>query len=99
MIRSMFRTAKNKKFNYEPLYYNKKQEEFDRRVHKAALENDSDVKSMERLVRLSDTIREKQSDRQFFRQVKHQRNMARLRLLIIINVLLIIVIFAAWKMM
>lgn len=95
----MFRTSKNKKYNYKPLYYNKEKEDFERRVRLAAIKNDTDFKSMERMVRLSDKFQDNQADHHFFRKVRHQKNMARLRFLIIINILLIIVIFAAWKLM
>ena len=100
MIRAMFRTAKNKKYNFKPLYYDKDQEDFERRVKRAARQSGTDdLKSMERLVRLSDKFQDRQSDHVFFRQVRHQKSMARLRFLIIINILLIIVIFAIWKLL
>lgn len=55
--------------------------------------------SYRRQLALHDKFKEASSDRLFFSRLQHQKNMSRLRLLLIVNILLILVIFAIYKLL
>lgn len=97
----LFRLPKVRKYNYTPRYYDPVKEEFEQRVKQAEAKSSGrgHLVDFKRSMRLKDQWREAQGDRQFFAKVQHQKMMSRIRFLIIVNVLLILVIFAAYRLL
>lgn len=101
MIRSMFKLPKHKKFEYQPRYYDPVKEEMEQRIAEVEGRGASvnRMRSFKRQLEFQDKFKEATSDRLFFARMQHQRNMSRLRFLLIVNILLIIVIFAIYKLL
>lgn len=97
----MFKVPKPKQFEYRPRYYDPVKEELEQRVEEAKSRGASvqRMHSFRRQLELREKFRESTSDRLFFARVAHQRNMSRLRLLLIVNILLIVVIYAIYKLL
>lgn len=101
MIRSMFRLPKHRKFEYQPRYYDPVKEELEQRITEVKNRGASvnRMHNFRRQLAFQDKFKEATSDRLFFARMQHQKNMSRLRFLLIINILLIIVIFAIYKLL
>ena len=99
MIRSMFKLKGPKRFQYAPRYFDPVKEELEHRVREAKIRGEGRLSliSMRRQAALSGKWEDASADRQFFARVQHQKNMSRLRFMLIINILFILIVFAIYK--
>ncbi|MBK7027937.1 MAG: hypothetical protein IPH45_01420 [Bacteroidales bacterium] len=61
-----FKTVKPRQFNYKPLFYNKEQEEFEQRLHRARLagENNDETSQLREKMHQSWKLKEKMERKQ-----------------------------------
>jgi len=100
MIKKMFKLPDHSKFNYEPRYYDPEKEELERRIRLARMKADSEEEFEKRIrsIKFEDRLRTARANDRFYARVEHQKTMSRVRLFIILNILLIITIFAIYKL-
>lgn len=101
MIKKMFKLPDHSKFNYEPRFYDPEKEELERRIRLARMKTDSEEEFEKRIrsIKFEDRLRTARANDRFYARVAHQKTMSRVRLFIILNILLIITIFAIYKLL
>ena len=101
MIRSMFKLPRNKKFEFQPRYYDPEKEDLERRVRMARAQAGEDAEVDEEILRkklsFEDRLRSSAADRNFCSRIQHQKSMSRLRFFIILNILLLLSLMLVYK--
>lgn len=99
MIRRMFKIPSHRKFQYDPRFYDPEKEALERRIKMAELdaEDKEEALNQAQKVKFQHRWKSASSDRNFYTRIHHQKSMMRIRFFIILNILLLLVIFAIYK--
>jgi hypothetical protein len=99
MIRRMFKIPSHRKFQYDPRYYDPDKEDLERRITMAELDAKDKEEALNKRhkLRFQDRWKSAADDRNFYTRIHHQKSMMRIRFFIILNILLLLVIFAIYK--
>lgn len=97
-FRSLSRVPQHKKFSLEPRYYDAEKEELESRV-KLSTADAARADKLRREFRISGRFQDARYERSTYKRVQHQKNMATVRFLIILNLLLIIVLYIFVKVL
>ncbi len=101
MIKKMFKIPEHSRFHYVPRYYDPEKEELERRIRLAEMEAGSREEAMKKVrsIKFEDRMRTARANDRFYARIQHQKTMSRVRFFIILNILLIITIFAIYKLL
>lgn len=99
-FRFLSRIPNHRKFEFAARYYDAEKEDLDKRV-KAAMAESKNLKKedIERRIRFSDSFNDVSMSRKSYSRIQHQKNMATVRFLIILSILLILSLYIFVKVL
>jgi len=109
-FRFLSKVPKNKSFSFTPRYYNPEKDELEKRVKLAMLEakQDKEAKiideergrfSIREQHKMADKFNDVSINRSSMQRIQHQKNVANVRFIVILNILLIIVLYIFIKVL
>lgn len=99
-FRFLSKLPNHRSFAYKPRYFNADKEELQKRVDDAVKASNSEYElSIRRKHKISEEFHRQVTNKSTIARVQHQKSISNIRFVIILNILLIIAIYVAFKLL